>query len=114
MARTTTVSLIDDIDGQTPATETIRFALDGLSYEIELSDENARALRAAFHPWTAAGRRVGGDGSRRLKTSGRTVRGPVDPAQNGAIRAWARSTGHEVSHRGRIPDAIVDAFRAAH
>ena len=114
MARTTTVSLVDDIDGHTPATETIRFALDGVSYEIDLSDANARALRDALHRWIAAGRRVGGSGSQRSKTPARDLRGPVDPAQNEAIRAWARSNGHEISHRGRIPDAIVDAFRAAH
>ena len=88
MARTTTVSLVDDIDGHTPATETIRFALDGVSYEIDLSDANARALRDALHRWIAAGRRVGGSGSQRSKTPARDLRGPVDPAQNEAIRAW--------------------------
>ncbi len=113
MARTMVVTLIDDLDG-TVATETIRFALDGADYEIDLSEANARALRDVLAPWAAAGRRVGGRGRGRSTKPAATVRGPVDPAQNGAIRAWARSNGYELSDRGRIPAAIAEAFQAAH
>jgi len=38
---------IDDIDGS-PAEGTVRFALDGTSYEIDLSTGHAQALRAAL------------------------------------------------------------------
>lgn len=36
---------------------------------------------------------------------------PVDPA---AVRAWAAEHDIEVSPRGRIPSAVVDAYQQAH
>lgn len=35
-----------------------------------------------------------------------------DPAQTGAIRQWAANNDYEINDRGRIPAAIVDAFKA--
>ncbi len=55
MARTTTVQLIDDIDGS-QAAETVRFAVDGRTYEIDLSTEHAEGLRHSLRsssPWHA-------------------------------------------------------------
>jgi hypothetical protein len=43
MAQRVKVILEDDIDGS-PADETVQFALNGTSYEIDLSSENAQAL----------------------------------------------------------------------
>ena len=52
MAQKVEVKVVDDLDGSEPA-GTVSFALDGRSYEIDLSDDNAarasRALGAA--PW---------------------------------------------------------------
>lgn len=58
MAKHTFIKLIDDIDG-TDADETIRFALDGVQYELELSERNADKLREVLSPYAAAGRKVG-------------------------------------------------------
>ena len=44
MARKTYVELIDDLTGE-KAEETVSFALDGVAYEIDLSEENAAKLR---------------------------------------------------------------------
>ena len=44
MASKTVVELYDDMDGGL-ADETVRFALDGVEYEIDLSAEHAAALR---------------------------------------------------------------------
>jgi hypothetical protein len=44
MATRTTLTLEDDLDGG-PADETMRFALEGAEYEIDLSKKNARAFR---------------------------------------------------------------------
>ena len=44
MAQHIFVSLVDDIDGS-EADETVQFALDGVTYEIDLSAENAEELR---------------------------------------------------------------------
>ena len=48
MAKTVIVKLTDDIDGG-DADETIQFALDGKSYEIDLSSANASKSRKG-HP----------------------------------------------------------------
>ena len=44
MARKTQVILTDDTDGS-EATGTVSFALDGVSYEIDLNDDNAQRMR---------------------------------------------------------------------
>lgn len=43
-----------------------------------------------------------------------TAVGPTDPGRNRAIRAWAVANGHTVSKRGRIPEAVLDAYNAEH
>jgi len=108
MAQRVSVELIDDLDGSIAA-ETVRFGLDGVQYEIELSSANAADLRETFGRWISAARRarVGG------KVDGRRgPRAPIDyhPA---AVRAWASSNGIRVSPRGRIASAIVEQYRAA-
>ena len=45
MAQKVQVVLVDDLDGG-HADETVTFSLDGVSYEIDLSHENAAAMRA--------------------------------------------------------------------
>ena len=44
MAQKVNIILVDDLDGS-EATETVSFGLDGASYEIDLNDGNAAALR---------------------------------------------------------------------
>jgi hypothetical protein len=59
MAQKVLVETLDDIDG-TPAARTIPFALDGVTYEIDLSEENAAALRDELARYISAARRTGG------------------------------------------------------
>ncbi len=112
MAKKVTVTLVDDFDGAGSADETVEFALDGVTYEIDLSGKNAKALRNDLKKWVEAGRRVGG---RRRGRSGGPGRGraAIDREQSAAIREWARRNGHNVSTRGRIPADVIDAFHAA-
>jgi len=65
MAQKVLVEIVDDLDGDA-ATQTVPFALDGVSYEIDLSDENAQALRDEFARYIEAGQRTGG---RRIRVS---------------------------------------------
>lgn len=74
------------------------FALDGRAYEIDLSADNAQALRDAFAPWVAAARKVGA-ANRVIDLRTRGSRRSEDTA---AIRAWAVENGIPVSARGRI------------
>ena len=73
MARTTVTRLIDDVDG-TDAAQAIAFGLDGVAYEIDLSDENALRLRDELARWVRAGRRTGG---RRRRGTGQLARSGV-------------------------------------
>lgn len=57
MARKTIRALEDDLNGG-PADETVRFSLDGIDYEIDLSARNALRLRSELDLFVAVGRRV--------------------------------------------------------
>jgi nucleoid-associated protein Lsr2 len=97
-------TLQDDIDGS-DATQTIRFALDGIEYEIDVSDRNANRLRNSLSDFIAHGRKVGGTRGRKPTSSGQ-----VDTK---AVRKWAEANRIEVSSRGRIPADVVERYRAA-
>jgi hypothetical protein len=120
VATQTTITLIDDIDGS-EAVETVEFALDGASYEIDLSEKNAKKLRDAVASYVAHGRHVDAHGRQEGPSSGggrrrggRTASVRNSREQLQAIRDWARRNGHQVSDRGRIAASVVDAFEAAH
>ncbi|MBA3411907.1 MAG: Lsr2 family protein [Geodermatophilaceae bacterium] len=112
MARKVQVILTDDLDGN-GADETVTFALDGTSYEIDLSAKNSKALRDAFAPYVGHARRVTKGRRSGASANGRSS-ATTDRAQTQAIRDWARRSGHQVSDRGRIPSAVLEAFNAAH
>ncbi len=110
MVRTTTVQFIDDIDGS-GAAETVRFAVDGRSYEIDLSTENAEGLRSSLARFIAAARRSDGGNSGTKRGRGRS-RQPEGPGAS-AVRAWASENGVAVSGRGRIPGAVLAQYTRA-
>lgn len=110
MVQKTQVVLVDDIDGG-EADETVRFGLDGVSYEIDLTTKNAHKLRDAVAGYVAEARRVGGRASGRRR-SARASRGGGTDA--GTVREWARANGYEVSERGRVPGRVLEAYQAAH
>jgi hypothetical protein len=115
MASRTIIELTDDLDGGKGA-ETVVFALDGRSYEIDLSAKNAKALRAALDTYVAAARRSGSRSSSRAGARGasrpptRHTTAGYDPA---AVRAWAASNKITVSSRGRIKAEVLEQYRAA-
>jgi hypothetical protein len=107
MAQRVQVLLIDDLDGSEGA-ETISFSLDGVSYEIDLSEKNAAKLRNDFATWVGNARKVG-----RGSSSTRSSRRSRSGNDTAAIRAWAKENGYEVSERGRISREVMDAYAAA-
>lgn len=111
MAQKVLVSLVDDLDGS-EAEETVEFGLDGVSYEIDLSAENAEELRDALAQYVEHARRAGGRKRPSTRTAAKSPArsAAVDREQNQAIRAWARKNGYEVSDRGRIPSEVVEAY----
>jgi len=106
--------LIDDLDGGT-AEETVKFGLDGVQYEIDLSQGNAGALRDALASYVAAAQKVSGRATgQSARVSAGRQRGAAasDRDQNKAIRDWAKRKGIEISDRGRIKQEIVDQYHA--
>jgi Lsr2 len=102
--------LIDDIDGS-EAQGTVRFALDGAEYEIDLNAKHADALRKSLAKYIDAGRR---DPAGRTRPPARSRRRAADGGLNTTeIREWAKSQGIEVKDRGRVPAELVVRFRAA-
>ena len=109
MAQKVHIVLEDDIDGS-EATETVSFALDGTSYEIDLNDENAAKLRDALAPYIGHGRKVSGGGRRGGGRRSAAANGGPSAKE---IREWARANGHDVPERGRIPADVRSAYDAA-
>ncbi len=106
MARTTVVTVVDDIDGSEGA-ETVTFSFDGQSYEVDLSLKNRDKFQKALQPFIDSGRRTGRQGAARSAPT-RTTRN-----NSSAIRSWAAEQGLTVSERGRIPASIVAKYEAA-
>jgi hypothetical protein len=104
MAQRVEVILEDDIDGS-PADQTVRFALNGTSYEIDLSSQNAQALRSSLGRYIEYAR----------KASGRPpqARAPRKRTDTSAVREWARAHGKEISARGRVPASVMKEYEAA-
>ncbi|RYB93618.1 Lsr2 family protein [Nocardioides oleivorans] len=109
MAQKVNIVLVDDLDG-TEATETVTFGLDGTTYEIDLNDANASALREALSGYVGHARKVTG-GARR----GRKAAASSSSSSNTKdVREWAKDQGMEVSERGRISADVQQAYDAAH
>jgi hypothetical protein len=109
MTQRTQVYLTDDLDGTNiPAGkgETVTFALDGKTYEIDLTSKHSAALRKVLTPYIEAGRAV------RTRRGIRVTRTQVG-ADVRTIKEWARANGYQVNDRGRVPNDIREAFDAA-
>lgn len=115
MARRIVHQLVDDLDGTVLATgegETVLFSLDGIAYEIDLTEANAAALRDVLQPYVAAARSISSRASGSRSVGPRPRRRSSDH-DLGVVRQWARDNGHQVSDRGRVPATIIEAFEAA-
>jgi|SRR5690242_12599664 hypothetical protein len=110
MAQRVNIVLEDDLDGS-EADETVSFALDGTTYEIDLSAANAAKLRDALAPYVGHARRASGRRAPARSTSSRSGGAKRDLAD---VREWARANGHQVSDRGRISAEIQAAYDKAH
>jgi Lsr2 len=105
VTRRITILFADDFDGS-EAASTVRFALDGTEYEIDLNAEHAQALRDALARYVQAARRAtsGARDRRRGWASG------VDGTK---VREWAKAQEIDVKDRGQIPPGLVVKFKDA-
>ena len=108
MAQKVEIILVDDLDGDR-ADETVRYALDGVNYSIDLSAEHAFEFRELMRKYTASSRRESGRAS-----AGRSRPAPSRISEAAQAREWARNNGYTVSARGRVQSEILEAYRKAH
>lgn len=101
---------MDDIDGTHDASS-YSFALNGDSYDIDLSDANFKKLEEALAPFV----KVAAKATSRLprERSASAPRSASNKEELAKIRMWAKDNGYEVSERGRIAQSIQDAYHAA-
>ncbi len=116
MAQKTVVTMTDDIDGS-QASETVRFGVDGRSYEIDLNEVHASELREVLAPYVSVARPdrdgAGRTGRGRGSSAGRGGSGSGGEVDPKAVRAWAAEQGIEVNARGRIPAQVVRQYQDA-
>ena len=108
MAQRVHVVLVDDIDGS-DAGETVTFGLDGSTYEIDLNEKNATALREALAPYVGHARRSGGPVAARRPRPQRAA----DRAPPRSASGPARTAG-TFPDRGRVSADVRQAYDAAH
>ena len=121
MAERIVRQLLDDLDQSEIADGaggTVDFAFQGTKYTIDLSNANIAKLEKALKPYIEAATTTSGPPrkSSRGRKSKSSRRGSSTPAREStaAIRGWATDNGHEVSARGRIPAAVIEAYESAH
>ena len=106
----TIITFTDDFDGREIAKEDavlVKLSYAGKSYELDLSQDNARKLDDAIAPFLKNVSPIGGR-SASSKVSRTGKRHNLD-----AVRSWARANGHTVSDRGRVAQSILDEYEAA-
>ena len=118
MARQTTVTVTDDLDGSANAKE-VSFSLDGDTWTIDLSAKNRAAIEKALKPYIAKATQQPTQPSRRGRAGtpakgARRVPSRRSRGDLGEIRTWANSNGYAVSDRGRISADVQQAYDSAH
>lgn len=98
------VHLIDDLDAS-EASETMRFEVDGKTYEIDLSSRNAQKFRAEIAPYITHARRVVTQARRRGRagTGSGPPRGRARAASRGSTRPGAMQGTDVTDGETRVP-----------
>lgn len=108
MATTTTTSIIQTDDFTGEATEdvtNVRFAMNGVEYEIDLNAKNKHTLESHVQQFIDRARKVTGK-----KSKGAAA--PRDRGEASKIRAWAKDNYDGINQRGRMSAEIVAAYHA--
>lgn len=107
MAQRVNIVNVSDLSGnEGDDVATVEFGLDGVSYEIDLTEKEQEKFRDVLSKYVGAGRAVKGARKRgaAAKSSGPSPK---------VIREWAQANGYDVPARGRIPEDVREAYKAA-
>jgi len=114
VAKQTTVTFVDDIDSSTEGVERYTFNWLGTDYEIDLAPRSAKKLIDVMKVYAEKATRV----SKSRSVSGARGRGSAGPRSSKeevqAVRWWAREQGLEVPARGRVSQAVKEAYDQSH
>lgn len=117
MAQRTVVTYQCDLDnaheGTADEIQTVRFALDGDDYEMELCEADTKDFEGRLATYIENARRIA-----RPRAYGGTVRGerrrPREAREKAtAVRQWAKDSGLKINDRGRVPAEITAQYDAA-
>lgn len=112
MAKQVQITLTDDLTGG-EAAETVPFAIDGKSFEIDLNPKNAEAMRKVFGKYVE-----------KARSAQRATRGPGRPKSNSSrakperdyddddLKSWAAENDIELG-RGRRKPEIIAQYKTA-
>jgi len=106
MAKRTSTIVIDDLTGAELGDDavTVRFALEGTAYELDLAPRSAADLREALAPFIDAARKVGRTGRGSASSS-------APAGEQPAARAWLLEQGVDVPSRGRLSAELLERYR---
>ena len=75
-------------------------------WQLDLCETDNESVGRTFDGWITNGRKVASRRARKASDSG--------PASNAAIRDWAQANGFNVGTKGRLSQAVRDAYTEAH
>lgn len=115
--------LVDDLDGTDlpDDAQPIRLSLGRTTYSLYLSEDNHGKLLEALNPFIENAETLSASAARRTPSTASRTNNTVDtygyPIAD--VRAWAQKTkytqenGKTIGDKGRIPQAVYDAYKAA-
>jgi hypothetical protein len=112
MAQKVIVEIASDMSG-TPDAHKVDFGLDGVDYEIDLTEDEHATLKGMLGEFVSNARRAGSaKRGRSTKASTATTGGSgLTPDERKAVREFAAANGVELAARGRIAELAVTAWR---
>jgi hypothetical protein len=116
------IVVIDDLTGESDA-ETRSLTIDGVDYEIDLTDASMQRLKNSIREFLEvarvasprnssrnSSRSAGLSAPRSLKRGTPVRKAQVLPSPSSTIRAWASANNVDCPTRGRIPASVIDAY----
>ena len=113
MAQKVIVEIASDMSGVGDAHK-VDFGLDGVNYEIDLTEDEHARLKGALGEFVSNARKsTGTKRGRPAKASTGVATGGsgLTPDERKAVREYAAANGVELAARGRIAELAVTAWR---